>query len=192
MTCRKYGSSPERIGRVGNTKECDRTLTKLFEPARKDNIENLTSGYDMKKILSFLVVFTALAGCSAKVHHVGKNIEASDVEQIKVGVHHKSDVAQILGSPTLYSLFKEDRWYYASKITETKAFLKHVTEEQNTYIVSFNKSGIVTGVKHLDLENAKDISYVSRETPTTGQDTSMLQQLFGNFGRISRSDKMSP
>lgn len=147
---------------------------------------------NMKRISVLLVSLIAFAGCSPKVHQMGKSIEEKNVQQVQAGVHNKHDVARILGSPTLYSLFQEDRWYYTSKTTEANAFLKPVVAEQDTYIVTFDKSGIVKDVKHLNMDNAKDISYVSRETPTTGQDTSMLQQLFGNFGRITRSDKLNP
>ncbi len=146
----------------------------------------------MKKFSILLVTLIAISGCTPKVHHVGKSLEEGDIEQVKVGVHKKHEVAQILGSPTLYSLFKEDRWYYTSKVTEANAFLKPVASEQDTYIITFNKAGVVQNIRHLDLADVLEISYVNRETPTTGQDTSMLQQLFGNFGRITRGDKASP
>ncbi len=144
----------------------------------------------MKQNIFFLAGMLAIAGCSPKVHHQGKAIEESEIQQIKVNEHSKEDVSRMLGSPTMQSMFQDDRWYYFSKTTETTAFLKPVASEQNIYVINFNKSGKVREVKHLNLDNSQNVSYVNRETPTTGQDTSMLQQLFGNFGRITRSDKM--
>lgn len=146
----------------------------------------------MKRVSFLFIVLVMMAGCSPKVHHVGKPVAEQEIQQVQVGVHTKRDVAGILGSPTFYSLFKEDRWYYAFKVAETTAFLKPVATEQDTYVIVFNENGIVKEVKHLGMEDAKEISYVSRETPTTGQDSSMLKQLFGNFGRITRSDKVNP
>lgn len=144
----------------------------------------------MKHSMLFFVCALALTGCSPKVHHQGKTIEQSELEQIKVGEHSKEDVARILGSPTMQSMFQDDRWYYYSKTTETTAFLKPVAAESNIFVVNFNKSGKVSEIRYLNLDNSQDVAYVNRETPTTGQDTSMLQQIFGNFGRITRSDKM--
>ena len=148
--------------------------------------------FKMKKILVFPFLVLLLSACASRVHYVGKNLDKEDIARIKVGQHTKQDVAQILGSPTLSSMFQNDRWYYASKITETKAFLSPVVSEQNVYIITFGENGTVNAVKHLGLEDAKNVSYVGRETPTTGQDTSILQQLFGNFGKITRSDKVRP
>jgi outer membrane protein assembly factor BamE (lipoprotein component of BamABCDE complex) len=144
----------------------------------------------MRNFVLLCVGVLALTACSPKVHHQGKAVEQSEIEKIKVNQHTKEDVANLLGSPSMQSMFADDRWYYCSKTTETTAFMKPVAAEQNVYVVNFDKTGRVASVKHLDLENSQSVSYVNRETPTTGQDTSMLQQLFGNFGRISRSDKM--
>lgn len=144
----------------------------------------------MKKIVLLSTVAIALTACSPKVHHQGKIVEQAEIDQIKAGHHRKEDVAQILGSPTMSAMFKDDRWYYFSKVTQTTAFMKPVASEQNIYVIEFDKTGVVREVKHLGLEDSKKVAYVNRETPTTGHDTSVFQQLFGNFGRIARSDKM--
>lgn len=144
----------------------------------------------MKYSVLLMSCVLALAGCSPKVHHQGKLVEKSEIEQIKVGEHNKEDVASILGSPSMQSMFQDDRWYYFSKVTETTAFLKPVAAEQDIYVVNFDKAGKVSEVKHLGLDDSRDVAHVSRETPTTGQDISVMKQLFGNFGRITRSDKM--
>jgi outer membrane protein assembly factor BamE (lipoprotein component of BamABCDE complex) len=142
----------------------------------------------MRKSILFLAGTLALGGCSPKVHHQGKAVELSEIEQVKVNQHTKEDVARILGSPSMQSMFADDRWYYFSKTTETTAFLKPVAAEQNIYVVNFNDSGLVSEVKHLDLGDSQKVAYVNRETPTTGQDTSVLQQIFGNFGKIAKKD----
>jgi outer membrane protein assembly factor BamE (lipoprotein component of BamABCDE complex) len=144
----------------------------------------------MKQYILVFACALAVAGCCPKVHHQGKSVEQSEIEQIKVNQHSKADVARLLGSPTMQSMFKDDRWYYFSKTTETTAFLRPVAAEQNIYVINFDKTGKVSEIKHLNLDDSHQVAYVNRETPTTGQDTSMMQQLFGNFGRISRSDKM--
>ena len=144
----------------------------------------------MKKIFIFSCLGLLLSACAPKIHYVGKNLEKEDVAKIKVGQHYKQDVAQILGSPSFYSMFQDDRWYYTSKVTEAKAFLKPVVSEQDTYVVSFDKNGVVKEVRHLGLGDAQKINYAGRETPTTGHDSSILKQLFGNFGRITRSDNL--
>ncbi len=125
----------------------------------------------MRQYILLLVGTLALAGCSPKVHHQGKAVEQAEIDQIKVNQHRKEDVAQILGSPTMYAMFQDDRWYYYSKITETKAFMKPVASEQNLYVITFDKGGVVRDIKHLDLDNSEDVAYVNRETPTPGQNT---------------------
>lgn len=144
----------------------------------------------MKYSSLLTVSVLALSACSPKVHHQGKLIEATEIEQVKVSEHNKEDVLSMLGSPSMQSMFQDDRWYYFSKVTETTAFLKPVAAQQDVYVINFDGAGKVSSVNHLGLDDSQQVSYVSRETPTTGQDTSVLKQIFGNFGRITRTDKM--
>lgn len=143
----------------------------------------------MKNVFVLTISCLFLAACAPKIHHQGKPVDESNVEQIQKGISTKHDVARLLGSPTMASVFQDDRWYYASRTTETNAFLKPVATQQDIFVVTFNDQGIVTDFKHLGLDDSQGVDYVNRETPTSGKDSSMLQQMFGNFGRITRSDK---
>jgi outer membrane protein assembly factor BamE (lipoprotein component of BamABCDE complex) len=51
-------------------------------------------------------------------------------------------------------------------------------------IIKFDKKGVVSDVEKKTLKDGRDIAIVQRETPTTGSDISVIQQLFGNIGRF--------
>ena len=50
--------------------------------------------------------------------------------------------------------------------------------------VSFNRAGVVEGVRILTEADGQAVALVDRETPVPGTDRSILQQLFGNVGRF--------
>lgn len=120
------------------------------------------------------------------VHHHGKLIDREEIANITPGSHNKEDVFRLLGTPSTTATFDSNTWYYISKITEAKAFFAPKTTEQDVYVVEFDDSGIVKNIIHRGVEDSQEVVYVNRITPTTGQSTSFMQQIFGNFGRISR------
>lgn len=129
-------------------------------------------------------VLVALGACSPVVETRG-NLPAPDaVAAIKPG-QTRSQVAQLLGSPSNVSTFNDKTWYYISRKTETEAFFAPKPVDQQVVKVRFDDAGIVTGVeKQLGLDEAKAVTPSARVTPTAGHTFGFLEQLFGNVGRF--------
>jgi outer membrane protein assembly factor BamE (lipoprotein component of BamABCDE complex) len=49
--------------------------------------------------------------------------------------------------------------------------------------ISFNRQGVVSGVRELTAADGRDVAVVRRETPVPGNERTLLQALFGNLGR---------
>ena len=64
-----------------------------------------------------------------------------------------------------------------NKIFLTLSFLMGLVVLASNYLVQFP-------IKYYGLEEGKIISYVDRTTPTRGRELTVLQQLFGNLGRL--------
>lgn len=51
--------------------------------------------------------------------------------------------------------------------------------------ISFNEQGRVANIKYYDLKDAENITMVSRITPTSGKQLTVLEQILGNVGKFS-------
>ncbi|MFC7539630.1 hypothetical protein ACFQU2_09410 [Siccirubricoccus deserti] len=56
--------------------------------------------------------------------------------------------------------------------------------DQRTVVVQFDERGVVREVKTLGAEDGQPVAMVARETPSPGNERTLLQALFGNVGRI--------
>ena len=95
-----------------------------------------------------------------------------------------SDVIDLLGSPSTTSSIDASTWYYIYSKAETTAFYHPEITDRRVLAISFNNENKVNNLKYYSLEDGKVISYVDRQTPTRGRELTVIQQLFGNLGRL--------
>lgn len=136
-----------------------------------------------------LLVAATLAGfgttaCEEVVDVRGNMPHPAVVAKIKPGFHKRTDVENMLGTPSAIATFKREIWYYIGGRVKTVAFFKPEVLERKVVIVRFDKKGIVTKIDARDAPIDKKIQLVERETPTKGKDLTVLQQLIGNLGRF--------
>ncbi|MEX1206332.1 MAG: outer membrane protein assembly factor BamE [Dongiaceae bacterium] len=136
-----------------------------------------------------LAASIVLAGCQPRIDARGNLPDPDTVGQIQPGVQSRAQVADLLGSPSVASTFDDKTWYYISGRTETYAFFEPKVVDQQVLVVEFDDAGMVSGIERYDYEDGRVIDPVSRETPTSGQELTFLQQLFGNLGRFNKQDK---
>lgn len=126
-----------------------------------------------------------LAGCSPRVDQRGNLPDPDAVLQVQPGIHDRTQVAEILGSPSTIGTFDDQTWYYISKRTETLAFLEPDVVDQEVLVVKFDDTGVVSDMRVYGLEDGRLVEPVGRETPTSGNELTVLQQLLGNLGRFT-------
>ena len=128
-----------------------------------------------------------LAGCSvfqAPTIQRGNRVTEDQLAEITPGVQTRQDVQALLGSPTQSSTFGDPVWYYISSRTRTRPGRELSVTDQQTVVIDFDSRGVVTRTRILGEEDGKSVAMVARETPTPGNDRTLLQALFGNIGRI--------
>ena len=125
-----------------------------------------------------------LAGCQDNLQVRGNIPDEEVVAEIRPGVHGRDDIVEMLGSPSTISTFQDTTWYYVGQKSEQFAFLKPEVIERKVLVISFDETGLVGETKTYTLADGREIDPVGRETPTEGRDLTILQQLFGNIGRI--------
>lgn len=106
-------------------------------------------------------------------------------DRIIPGTSTNKDVLELLGSPSSYSSFGEETWYYISTRREYLAFLKPEVIDQGAVAVTFDPNGTVTAVKQFTKEDQGDIAVSTDKTPTEGNSITIWQQLLGNLGRFN-------
>ena len=151
--------------------------------------------------LATLALAALLGGCGWITERIGPDpvergnrVDPERLGQITPGVQTRNDVEALLGSPTARGTFDEDNWYYISARTRTQPGRYLEVEDRRVVAISFNRDGVVSGVRELTQADGRDVSFVNRETPSPGNERSMLQALFGNIGRpgLDRGPAQNP
>lgn len=136
-----------------------------------------------------------LAGCEAvKLPRDvrGNRVSAEQLAEIVPGVQTRSDVAALLGSPSVPAAFDDVTWYYVGGMTRQRIGQMQALDDQQVVAVRFSPDGTVATVERLTLEDATKVQPVARITPTPGTETSLMQQIFGNVGRFSPGGARQP
>jgi outer membrane protein assembly factor BamE (lipoprotein component of BamABCDE complex) len=140
--------------------------------------------------LSFAAAAMALllVGCAPEVEHRGYVPKPGAFSQIANGMT-KAEVEGILGTPstTASVQFKGDSYYYITSITTSKAFLTEETQRE-VIAVRFDEDMRVRSFAQYGLEDGRVINVNNRQSPVTGEDTSILSALL----RGSKGTKAGP
>ena len=125
----------------------------------------------------------ALTACSPIKHTHGYTPRANELERIQVGVDTRASVQNKLGRPSTLGAFDDEEWLYISIKSEALAFFEPEVVEQRVVMVVFDDNGVVSDVGNFGMEDGRVIDLVSRTTPTSGRQLTILQQVFANVGR---------
>jgi outer membrane protein assembly factor BamE (lipoprotein component of BamABCDE complex) len=134
--------------------------------------------------LAALLAATATA-CQADVNLHGNLPSKDELAEIHPGKTTKTQVTQILGSPSSVGVFDPNHWYYISKRTSRLAFFDPKILDQEVYVIEFNQAGVVTAIKHKGLKDAENIAPAPGATPAPGRHLTFMEQLIGNVGRFN-------
>ncbi len=138
-----------------------------------------------RRSLTVISLTLALAACSPTINSRGYVPDADALATVEPGQSNRADVSQALGSPSAEGTFDESVWYYISERTETLAFLKPKVIERTIVAITFDNTDNVEDIFTYTKADGKPVKLVSRVTPTSGNELTILQQLFGNLGRFN-------
>ena len=139
---------------------------------------------NMKKKLILLSSVALLCACTPTVTKNGNLLQDYQIADVVVGVHTKSDVLRLLGSPTTQAPFDNNVWYYIGQEREKHGILDPKIVKERIVVASFDDQGVLQSLKDEDGERL-DIPFERDKTPTHGNDMSVVQQFLGNLGRFN-------
>ena len=126
-------------------------------------------------------------GCTPVVENRGHLPTEEMLEKVQPGLQTRESVQTLLGTPSSFSVFGEEIWYYISSKEKNFAFYAPEELERKVIAIHFDPAGMVREIKAYGLEDGRAIEPVARVTPTAGSEMSLLQQLLGNLGRFNKS-----
>lgn len=136
------------------------------------------------KITLLSAIALLSASCAQPVATRGNIIDEDRLAEVQIGQARKDDVTAALGTPSAVSTFDSNTWYYIGERTERTAFFKPEVIERKIVIVRFNPAGVVEKIDQMNQDQAQDVDFVDRQTPTAGKDLSFFEQMLGNVGRF--------
>ena len=135
-----------------------------------------------KVLAAALALAWPLAGCFSETYQKGYIVPEGALEQIPIGASQEQ-VLIVLGTPSTVATVSGEAFYYISQRAERSiAFLQQDVVDQRVVAVYFDKSRRVQRVANYGLEDGRIFDYVSRTTPTSGQELSYLTYVFKIFG----------
>jgi outer membrane protein assembly factor BamE (lipoprotein component of BamABCDE complex) len=139
-------------------------------------------------------VAITLVGCYPTIDHRGFNPEQIQFDKIQIDVSTKENVQDVLGSPSTTSLFLVEgknwtTWYYVYRKTETTSFFTPKVVDQLVVKVTLDDKDIVRSLEKQKGIQGEQIKASKERTPTTGYESSVMKDVFGNFGKYSLDPK---
>lgn len=121
------------------------------------------------------------AGCFTTTYQRGYVFDDSSLEQVPIGASQEQ-VLLVLGTPSTIATVSGEVFYYISQRTERKvAFLNPEVVDQRVLAIYFNDERRVQRIANYGIQDGKLFDFVSRTTPTGGEELSFLRQIFGNL-----------
>ncbi len=126
--------------------------------------------------------FLFFTACTHTIDNRGYDFEIVDTSRVQIG-QTKEQVLNVLGSPSTLSTFKDNAWYYVSKKTATKSFFTPEMLDQKLVIIHFNND-VVSNIEKKDKTQAVIVEPSKNQTQTSGYESGVLREVFGNFGKF--------
>jgi outer membrane protein assembly factor BamE (lipoprotein component of BamABCDE complex) len=125
------------------------------------------------------ILASSLAGClGGEEFQRGYLVDERAVNQVTKGMNAEQ-VLTTLGTPSTVSTVGNRNWYYISQVSRrTFQFAGEQVVDQRVTAVYFDKNLRVERVALYGIQDGKVFDFISRTTPTGGEDVSFIGQIF--------------
>lgn len=135
----------------------------------------------LQRFAAAALLCLALGGCFSETFQKGYILPENALAQIPIGAS-QDQVLLVLGTPSTVATVNGEVFYYISQRAERPvAFMPQNVTDQRVVAVYFDKNRSVERVANYGLVDGKVFDFVSRSTPTSGQEMSYLTYIFRVF-----------
>jgi len=135
-----------------------------------------------RAVAAIALMCAALGACTGEQFQKGYILPPGALEQIPIGAS-QDQVLIVMGTPSTVATLSGEVFYYISQRSERKvAFMNQHVVDQRVIAIYFDKNRRVERIANYGLQDGKIFDYISRKTPTSGQELSYLTYVFKIFG----------
>jgi outer membrane protein assembly factor BamE (lipoprotein component of BamABCDE complex) len=138
----------------------------------------LVRWHGMRAVAAIALVCAVLAGCTSEQFQKGYILPPGALEQIPIGAS-QDQVLIVMGTPSTVATLNGEVFYYISQRSERPvAFMNQRVVDQRVIAIYFDKNRQVQRLANYGLQDGRIFDFISRTTPTSGQELSYLTPLF--------------
>jgi outer membrane protein assembly factor BamE (lipoprotein component of BamABCDE complex) len=124
------------------------------------------------------LVCAVLGACTGEQFQKGYILPPGALEQIPIGAS-QDQVLIVMGTPSTVATLDGEVFYYISQRSERMvAFMNQKVVDQRVIAIYFDKNRQVRRLANYGLQDGRIFDFISRTTPTSGQELSYLTPLF--------------
>ena len=132
-------------------------------------------------IAAALALALPLAGCFGETFQKGYVVPEGALEQIPIGASQEQ-VLILMGTPSTVATVRGEVFYYISQRAERRvAFMPQAVVDQRVIAVYFDKGRRVERLANYGMRDGKIFDYISRTTPSGGDEVNYLGSVFKAF-----------
>src|SRR5258708_23580008 len=132
----------------------------------------------LRSAVAVALVCAVLGACTGEQFQKGYILPPGALEQIPIGAS-QDQVLIVMGTPSTVATLNGEVFYYISQRAERKVmFMNQQVVDQRVIAVYFDKNRQVQRLANYGLQDGKIFDFISRTTPTSGQELSYLAPLF--------------
>ncbi len=140
------------------------------------------------KTLIISLIIINIASCTVKTRKHGYVFEESSIKKLQKGKTDKSEVLDIMGTPSTISDFDKNIWYYIGNQTKQISMLKPKSISDRVLQISF-KNNKINEMKTYESSDIKALKFSNDKTEILGDDTGMLKDFVQNLGRFNKAKR---
>jgi outer membrane protein assembly factor BamE (lipoprotein component of BamABCDE complex) len=133
----------------------------------------------IRSTAAIALLCAALGGClTGEQFQKGYILPPGALEQIPIGAS-QDQVLIVMGTPSTVATLDGEVFYYISQRAERPiAFMEQRVVDQRVIAIYFDKNRQVRRLANYGMKDGKIFDFISRTTPTSGQEMSYLTPLF--------------
>ncbi len=145
---------------------------------RASTARKRSAGWRLGLAMAAALSCASLGACTSEQYQKGYIMPEGALEQIPIGAS-QDQVLIVLGTPSTVATLSGEVFYYISQRAERKvAFMNQQITDQRVIAVYFDKNRKVIRLANYGMQDGKLFDFISRTTPTSGQEISYLTPLF--------------
>jgi outer membrane protein assembly factor BamE (lipoprotein component of BamABCDE complex) len=131
------------------------------------------------RMAAVLGLAVSLAGCFTSTYQRGYILDEAALAQIPPG-SSQEQVLLVLGTPSTVATVSGETFYYISQKAQRTAFLNPEITDQRVLAVYFDQGRRVERLANYGMQDGKVFDFISRTTPTGGQESNIIRQMLSS------------